>query len=126
MKLILQIFAFLLFLGVIYVVVINGAETLTLNIYPPQYDAVSEVVRHATKTFSVPFFTLSVLCAGLLAGLFLFVPFYLTQTEQLYAYKRELEKSSIKTDSSSSQVKVLQAKVNVLEKALKEALNKQD
>ena len=126
MKIVLQIFAFLLFLGVIYVVVINGAETITLNVYPPQYDAVAQVVRHATKSFSVPFYTLSILCAGLLAGLFLFVPFYLTQTEQLYAYKRELEKSSIKTDNSSSQVKVLQAKVNVLEKALKDALSKQD
>lgn len=126
MKIVLQIFAFLLFLGVIYVVVINGTETLTLNVFPPQYDAVTQVVRHATKSFSVPFYTLSILCAGLLAGLFLFVPFYLTQTEQLYAYKRELEKSSIKTDNSSSQVKVLQAKVNVLEKALKDALSKQD
>lgn len=126
MKLILQIFAFLLFLGVIYIVVLNGSETLTLNVFPPQYDEVAQVVRHATKSFSVPFYTLSILCAGLLAGLFLFVPFYLTQTEQLYAYKRELEKSSIKTDNSSSQVKVLQAKVNVLEKALKDALSKQD
>ena len=60
----------------------------------------------------------------MISGICLFVPFYLAQTEQLYAYKRELEKSSVKTDSSTSQVKVLQAKVEVLERALKEALSK--
>jgi len=126
MKLFIQLLAFFMLLGIIYIVVLNCSEVITLNVLPPHYDMVSEITVHSTKTFSVAFYTLSVLCGGLLAGLFLFVPFYLTQTEQLFAYKRELEKSSIKTDSSTSQVKVLQAKIDVLEKALREALSKQN
>lgn len=122
MKLMLQLLAFILLLGVIYIVIMNAGETVTLNIMAPQYQPGTEVLQHFTKTFSVPFFALSVLGAGLISGLCLFVPFYLTQTEQLFAFKRELEKSSIKSDSSNAQVKVLQAKVEVLEKALKNAL----
>ena len=124
MKLILQIVAFVLLFGVIYITIMNGSDSITINLMAPQYDAVTETTHHVSKTFSVAFYTLSVLGAGLISGICLFVPFYLAQTEQLYAYKRELEKSSVKTDSSTSQVKVLQAKVEVLERALKEALSK--
>ncbi len=123
MKLILQILAFLAIFGVIFLTILNGSETITLQVWAPSYDAVTQTVIHSTKTFNVAFVLLSILGAGLLSGICLFVPFYLTQTEQLYAYKRELEKTSIKTDNSNSQVKVLQAKVEVLEKALKDALN---
>ena len=124
MKLVLQIMAFIVLFSIIYIIILNGAETITLQVLAPQYDVVADTTIHSTKTLSIAFYTIVVLCAGLFSGLCLFVPFYLTQTEQLYAYKRELEKSSVKTDSSTSQVKVLQAKVQVLEKALKDALNK--
>jgi hypothetical protein len=122
MKFLMQAFAFLAIFGVIYLVIMNYSDTITLQVLPQHYDSVAQTVIHSTKTFNIAFLMLAVLGAGLLSGICLFVPFYLMQTEQLYAYKRELEKSSIKTDSSSSQVKVLQAKVQVLEKALKEAL----
>ena len=122
MKLMLQLLAFILLLGVIYITILNGGESIVINLFAPHYDAAGEVINNASKSVSIAFYTLSVLGAGLISGLCLFVPFYLTQTEQLYAYKRELEKSSIMTDNSSAQVKVLQAKVQVLEKALKEAL----
>lgn len=122
MKLILQILAFVLLFGVIYLTIMNGSDIITINLMAPQYDAVTETTHQVSKTFSIAFYTLSVLGAGLISGICLFVPFYLAQTEQLYAYKRELEKSSVKTDSSTSQVKVLKAKVEVLERALKEAL----
>lgn len=122
MKIGLQIFAFIILFVVIYLIVLNGSETVTLQMFAPQYDAVAETTVRSTKTFGIAFYTLMILAAGLFSALCLFIPFYLTQTEQLYAYKRELEKSSVKTDSSASQVKVLQAKVQVLEKALKDAL----
>ena len=124
MKLILQILAFIALFCVIYIVILNGNDSITLQLWAPRYDELSQTVYHTTKTLNVAFFTLGVLGAGLFSGLCLFVPFYLTQTEQLFAYKRELERSSVKTDNSTSQVKVLQAKVEVLEKALKEALEK--
>lgn len=122
MKLFLQGLAFVLLFGVIYVTIMNGGDTITVNILAPQYDVVTETTHHVSKNLNFAFFTISVLGAGLISGLCLFAPFYLAQTEQLYAYKRELEKSSVKTDSSTSQVKVLQAKIEVLERALKEAL----
>ncbi len=124
MKLILQILAFIALFCVIYIVILNGNDSITLQLWAPRYDELSQTVYHTTKTLNVAFFTLGVLGAGLFSGLCLFVPFYLAQTEQLFAYKRELERSSVKTDNSTSQVKVLQAKVEVLEKALKEALEK--
>ena len=124
MKVILQILAFIVLFAVIYIIVLNGSETLTLQVFAPQYDAVSEATIHSTKALSLAFYTIMVLFAGIFSAVCLFVPFYLTQTEQLFAYKRELEKSSVKTDSSASQVKVLQAKIQVLEKALKDALDK--
>ena len=40
------------------------------------------------------------------------------------AYKRELEKESIAGDEASAQIKVLESKIEVLEKALEQALNK--
>ena len=40
------------------------------------------------------------------------------------AYKRELEKESVASVEASSQVKVLEQKIEVLEKALKQALEK--
>ncbi|MCR5265666.1 MAG: hypothetical protein K6E29_03625 [Cyanobacteria bacterium RUI128] len=44
--------------------------------------------------------------------------------ESLNMYKRELEKESIDKTENSSRVKVLESKIEVLEKALDEALKK--
>ncbi len=43
---------------------------------------------------------------------------------KLNSYKRELEKESIASDESNSKVKVLESKIEVLEKALENALKK--
>ena len=45
-------------------------------------------------------------------------------SESLNMYKRELEKESIDKTENSSRVKVLESKIQVLEKALDEALKK--
>lgn len=122
MKLVFQIIAFVAIFSIIYLSIMNGHETFNLQLLAPNYDVVTQTTVHTTKTLSMAFILIMTLIAGLFAGICLFIPFYLAQTEQLFAYKRELEKSSIITDSSNSQVKVLQAKIAVLEKALKEAL----
>lgn len=44
--------------------------------------------------------------------------------KKLLEYRRELEKRGIDKDESSSRVRVLESKIEVLEKALKEALGK--
>lgn len=122
MKLILQIFAFMTILAVIYIVIMNGHEIVSLQLTGSHYDVIANTTTHSEKTFNLGFYTLGILGAGIFSAFCFLAPFYITQTEQLYAYKRELEKTSVKTDSSTSQVKVLQAKIQVLEKALKDAL----
>ena len=123
MKLTLQIVAFVALLAVIYLIIMNCGETLSIQVAAPHYDAISETTIHPTKNLNFAFYSIMILGIGIFSGLCLLIPFYLTQTEQLYAYKRELEKSTVMTDNSTSQVKVLQAKIQVLEKALKEALD---
>ena len=123
-KLSIQIAAFFLALGVIYIAILNVADNVTLQVWGPTVDTVAHVVNHATKNVNIALFTFVVFGIGMFVGLALFTPFYYAQEDKLRAYKRELERSSVKTDSSSSQVQVLQAKIQVLERALKEALEK--
>lgn len=49
---------------------------------------------------------------------------YKGTSESLDMYKRELEKKSIGKEETSSKVKVLESKIEVLEKALEDALKK--
>lgn len=61
---------------------------------------------------------------GLSATLF-FSEIMINQLQDtLKVYKRQLEKTSIGSNESSSKVKVLESKIKVLEKALEDALNK--
>jgi len=63
-------------------------------------------------------------CGGFIIGILFTLSYVLDFSRKLKAYKRELEKSSINSDESDSKVKVLESKIEVLEKALKDALNK--
>lgn len=62
--------------------------------------------------------------SGVGIGLFLMAIKLNSKNNVLSSYKRELEKESISSDESSAKVKVLEAKIEVLEKALENALNK--
>ena len=61
---------------------------------------------------------------GTLFGILTMLLKTLLQGSELKGYKRELEKESISAAENSSKVKVLESKIEVLEKALKEALAK--
>ncbi len=63
-------------------------------------------------------------CCGFITGVLFLLSYMLDISRKLKAYKRELEKNSISSDESDSKVKVLESKIEVLEKALKDALNK--
>lgn len=63
-------------------------------------------------------------CSGFITGILFTLSYMLDVSRKLKVYKRELEKSSINSDESDSKVKVLESKIEVLEKALKDALNK--
>ena len=61
--------------------------------------------------------------SGILLGCF-FMNINLTlKNSKIISYKRELEKESLVSDSNAAKVKVLEAKIDVLEKALENALN---
>jgi len=57
-----------------------------------------------------------------LAGLAIGLMFYFREKGKLTAYKRELEKTSVAASCDSSKINVLESKIQVLEKALQDAL----
>ena len=62
--------------------------------------------------------------AGVGIGIFLMFLKLNVKNSALNSYKRELEKESINADESIAKVKVLESKIEVLEKALENALKK--
>ncbi len=69
-------------------------------------------------------FNILLFVSGITLGVFIMQFFLDKSSNALKAYKRELEKESISSTESSSQIKVLESKIEVLEKALKQALGK--
>ena len=61
---------------------------------------------------------------GFLLGIFLMNLILNVKDKKLNSYKRKLEKESVDSDKNNSRVKVLEAKIEVLEKALENALKK--
>ena len=65
-----------------------------------------------------------IFASGLFFGIFIMFLKLKVKNDKITSYKRELEKESISADESSARVKVLESKIEVLEKALENALNK--
>ena len=63
-------------------------------------------------------------CCGLLCGITIMYIFVTYKNIKINKYKRALEKETISASENSSKVKVLESKIQVLEKALKEAIKK--
>lgn len=63
-----------------------------------------------------------IFCSGALFGILLMMLKLRVKNNALISYKRELEKESISSTENSSRVKVLEVKIEVLEKALENAL----
>ncbi len=61
--------------------------------------------------------------SGVLTGILLMGIKLRVKNTKLNSYKRELEKEAISSSENSSRVKVLESKIEVLEKALENALN---
>ena len=62
--------------------------------------------------------------SGVAFGIFLMTLKLNVKNTKIDIYKRELEKESVVSDESLAKVKVLEAKIKVLEKALENAINK--
>ena len=60
--------------------------------------------------------------SGFLTGILLMTLFINVKNKKLGAYKRQLEKEAVSSDENAAKVKVLESKIEVLEKALENAL----
>ncbi len=67
---------------------------------------------------------LGIFVSGICFGIFLMMLKINVKNDKLNSYKRELEKESVNSDENAAKVKVLESKIEVLEKALENALNK--
>jgi len=65
-----------------------------------------------------------VFLAGLTTAKLIFIPLLIKNKAKEGAYERRLEKTSVSNDESNAKVKVLEAKIQVLEKALEDAIKK--
>ena len=59
---------------------------------------------------------------GVILGVLLMFTFINVKNKKLNAFKRQLEKESVSSDENAAKVKVLESKIEVLEKALENAL----
>jgi uncharacterized membrane protein SpoIIM required for sporulation len=64
------------------------------------------------------------LLLGIILGIFIMNILVVVKNKKIGAYKRQLEKESISSDENAAKVKVLESKIQVLEKALENALKK--
>lgn len=70
-----------------------------------------------------PIFAVEFLC-GLVLGILLMGIWVNVKNSKINKYKRALEKEAVSSSENSSKVKVLESKIEVLEKALEDALSK--
>ena len=61
--------------------------------------------------------------AGMTFDYFIMIFIMFAKNKKIGAYQRQLEKESVSSDENAAKVKVLEAKIQVLEKALENALN---
>ena len=61
---------------------------------------------------------------GIFISSFFWILLTYSKNKKINAYQRQLEKESISSDENAAKVKVLESKIQVLEKALENALNK--
>lgn len=59
---------------------------------------------------------------GIVIGMLLMNIFIIVKNKKINIYKRQLEKESVLSDENAARVKVLESKIEVLEKALENAL----
>ena len=75
-------------------------------------------------TVNMGILILAVYILGSWAAIFFVKPFLMKSREKEGAYERRLEKTAVSNDESNARVKVLENKIQVLEKALEDALKK--
>ncbi len=102
----------LVILLVVYFSIINSSNIVELT-----YLKGTNLVSDLTLELRVSIYTIVVLLAGVFSGAGIMSLFLKVQEDKIKAYKRELEKSTVTKEASTSKVDVLEAKIKTLEKA---------
>ena len=94
------------------ITLLDNAPAAALGTYPKRL------------TVNMGVLILAVYILGAWAAIFFVKPFLMKSKEKEGAYEIRLEKTSVSNDESNARVKVLENKIQVLEKALEDALKK--
>lgn len=111
MKKIFFILSIILLLGIVYLAIMNTDTSFSVNYLKASNG------EYSVELINGAFYTLIVLIAGVFVGSGILSLFLGVQKDRVNAYKRELERSSVSGESNASRVKVLEAKIQTLEKA---------
>jgi len=118
----MQLLSVLSALCVSFLLLMNYHNNISINLLSKKFALLTHLSVH-TITFDLAVYTLGVFLLGIFSVLFFIAPLYKSLKDKYNAYKRELEKGSITNTSAEAKINVLENKINVLEKALDDALN---
>ena len=120
MRVIFNLISILMVVGVIFLAALNTQTVFDFMVWYSRKGH-SAILYHVTLVQII----LWVFVAGILAGSCWAAAYYSSIQKKLKEYQRKLEKTSVQTNEESSKVEVLEAKIQTLEKALQDALNKE-
>ncbi len=131
MKGLFTLTSYLAWIVIILVAVMNLHGSTHLDVVSAQAAAFMTEKLHlsvAATAFNIktPVLYVVLFALGEIAGLCYLMPLCMSMQEKTKAYRRELEKGSISNSTSSSKIEVLENKIQVLEKALDDALKNQN
>lgn len=113
----------LITLAFVILVIMNINDTLAVNLVSSNMSSVFGIPA-ITKNINLGIYTIILFLLGETAAIFFFLPLMKGINEKNSAYQRQLEKTSIDKNENSSRVEVLENKIKVLEKALEDALKR--
>ena len=104
-------------------ILMNFQDTVAINLLSEKFAAILHLTSYKIN-FNLSIYTLAMFILGEIAAVFFFAPLYISLKEKFNAYKRELEKDSLSNTTNEAKIQVLENKITVLEKALDDALKR--
>ena len=106
-----------------FFILMNYHNYISINFLSPKFARLMHLSPHS-YSFDVAVYTLFVFILGIISVVCFVFPLYASLKEKYNAYKREFERGSISNTSAEAKIQVLENKITVLEKALDDALKK--
>lgn len=119
----MQFLSILALLGAALLGLMNYHNIISVNLLSKKFADLMNLSPH-TLNFDLAIYTVTIFLLGAFSVLFFFAPLYKSLKDKYIAYKRELEKGSISNTSAEAKIGVLENKISVLEKALNDALKR--